>query len=44
VTVKNISDIETDQEILVVTQRLDFQPKYPAASEYAVGLGYKITS
>jgi len=42
VTVKQASDIETDQEILVITQRLDFEPKYPAASEYAVGIGYNI--
>jgi HK97 family phage prohead protease/HK97 family phage major capsid protein len=44
ISIKTASDIETDQEILVVTQRLDFQPKYTAASEYAVGLAYKITS
>jgi HK97 family phage major capsid protein len=42
VTIKQASDIETDQEILVITQRLDFQPKYTAASEYAVGIGYNI--
>ena len=43
-TVKTKEEIETDQQILVISQRLDFQPKYAAASEYAVGIGYKITS
>jgi HK97 family phage major capsid protein/HK97 family phage prohead protease len=43
-TVKVKEEIETDQQILVISQRLDFQPLYAAASNYAVGIAYKITS
>ncbi len=43
VTVKTAANIETDQQILVATQRLDFHPYY-AVTEKMVGLGYNLTS
>jgi HK97 family phage major capsid protein len=43
VTVKTAADIETDQQILVATQRLDFHPFY-ATTETMVGLAYNITA
>lgn len=42
-TVKSKEEIETDQEILVVTQRFDFQKIYPTA-DVTGAVGYKITS
>jgi len=36
--------METDQDVAIATQRLDFQPVQDAASEPVVGLGYNITS
>lgn len=42
-TVKTKEEIETDQQILVISQRLDFEKKY-AAAENCVGLGYNISS
>ncbi len=43
VTVKTAANIETDQQILVATQRLDFHPYY-AVTEKMVGLGYNLAS
>lgn len=43
VTVKTAADIETDQQILVATQRLDFHPFY-AVTEKMIGMAYNITS
>ena len=43
VTVKTAANIETDQQILVATQRLDFHPYY-AVTEKMVGMAYNITS
>ncbi len=36
--------METDQDVAIATQRLDFQPVQDAASEPVVGLGYNIAS
>lgn len=44
ITVKTDEDIETDQILAVGTQRLDFEPMRPYASEYIVAQGYNITS
>lgn len=41
ITIKTAEKIETDQEILVVTQRMDFQKKY-AAAEDCVAEGFNI--
>ncbi len=43
VTVKTAANIETDQQLLVATQRLDFKPFYPV-TEKMIGLAYNITS
>uniref|UniRef100_A0A6M3KWW7 Putative capsid protein n=1 Tax=viral metagenome TaxID=1070528 RepID=A0A6M3KWW7_9ZZZZ len=43
VTVKTAQDIETDQQIVVATQRLDFHPFF-ATTEKMVGLGYNLTA
>jgi HK97 family phage major capsid protein len=36
--------METDQDVAIATQRLDFQPVLDAASEPVVGLGYNIST
>jgi len=36
--------METDQEVAIATQRLDFQPVQDATSETIVGLGYNIAT
>jgi HK97 family phage major capsid protein len=36
--------METDQDVAIATQRLDFQPVQDATSEPIVGLGYNITA
>ena len=36
--------METDQDVAIATQRLDFQPVQDATSETIVGLGYNITT
>ncbi|GAB4332464.1 MAG: hypothetical protein Kow0099_04230 [Candidatus Abyssubacteria bacterium] len=36
--------METDQDVAIATQRLDFKPVQDAATEPVVGLGYNITS
>ena len=36
--------METDQDVAIATQRLDFQPVQDAASEPIVGLGYNIST
>lgn len=43
VTVKTAADIETDQQIVVATQRLDFHPFYPV-TEAMVGIGYNLAA
>lgn len=42
-TVKGKEDVETDQKVAVITQRLDMQKMRPAADN-PVGIGYNITS
>jgi HK97 family phage major capsid protein len=42
-TLKTDEDIETDQTILVATQRLDFQPRLVTTEKF-IGLGYNITA
>lgn len=44
VTIKTKEEIETDQQLLVATQRLDFEDVIDASTEKIVGLGYNITS
>ena len=44
VSLRSAIDIETDQQILVVTQRKDFHSFYNIASEKVVGIGYNITA
>ena len=46
ITVKVSQDLymETDQEVAIATQRLDFQPVQDATSETIVGLGYNIAT
>jgi len=36
--------METDQDVAIATQRLDFQPVQDAAAEPIIGLGYNITA
>jgi len=42
-TVKTDEDIETDQTILVATQRMDFKPRLVTTEKF-IGLGYNLTS
>lgn len=42
VTIKTADDIQTDQTILVVTQRIDFEAVPNPATEKIVGIGYNI--
>jgi hypothetical protein len=42
VTVKTDQNIETDQQILVVTERKDFTNLYAVATHNIVGQGYNL--
>ncbi|MBU1374317.1 MAG: phage major capsid protein, partial [Bacteroidetes bacterium] len=44
VTVKTDENIETDQQLLVCTQRKDFKSFFDTDSETVVGMGYNLTA
>jgi HK97 family phage major capsid protein len=44
ITIKTTENIETDQTILVATQRIDFEPALNPLTEKVVGIGYNINS
>ena len=44
ITMKTDEDIETDQQLMVCTQRLDFEDRFDASTNNTIALGYNLTS